>query len=260
MRASRNFLIGMIVILIGISIFLNTLSFQFNIAEILFPLIFLAVGVHFFQRGNRIIGGTFAVLSIVILFNNLFGINIFGIAFAAGMIYIGYRLIRGKKSEIDFDAEPKQKKQDPTDVMNDYKTFKEVEDDFSSRSKATSVNYKSSLLGDMHLMNHRFELHDMNVWHGIGDVKIDLSRAIVPEGETTIMIEGWIGDIDLYVPYGLEVSVKANVTLGDLDVLGHKFGGLNRSIAISTNEFNTSSRRIKILLSLFIGDIDVRYL
>ncbi|MDQ0340678.1 lia operon protein LiaF [Caldalkalibacillus uzonensis] len=117
----------------------------------------------------------------------------------------------------------------------------------------------SSLIGDFMLHHHRFELRDMKVNNGIGDVKIDLSKAIIPPGETTLQINGLVGDIHVYVPYELEVSVQAGVFLGDLDILGYHQDGLTRRVTTQTPGYDSATKRVNIILSLGIGDIDVRY-
>ncbi len=99
----------------------------------------------------------------------------------------------------------------------------------------------------------------MSIRNGIGDIKIDLTKAIISDGETVIIIQGWIGDIDIYIPYDLDVSIQGIVTIGDLNVFESRQSGFNRTIECTTEDYKSSVRRVKIVLSLFIGDIDVRY-
>lgn len=58
------------------------------------------------------------------------------------------------------------------------------------------------------MMKQPFDLNDLNVSGFIGDIKIDLSKAMIPEGESTIVISGVIGNVDIYVPSDLEVAVR----------------------------------------------------
>ncbi|HET7615395.1 MAG TPA: cell wall-active antibiotics response protein LiaF, partial [Bacillales bacterium] len=120
--------------------------------------------------------------------------------------------------------------------------------------------FRNSLIGDTHLINNRFELEDLNTANGIGDVKIDLSKAIIPEGVSTIVISGLIGDVDIYMPSDLEVSVTGSVIFGELEVLGHKQGGFNRQMNVATKGYEQAERKVNISISVFIGDVDVRYI
>jgi lia operon protein LiaF len=89
---------------------------------------------------------------------------------------------------------------------------------------------------------------------------LDLSKAIIPEGESAIVISGLIGDVDIYVPDDLDVSVAATVSAGYLDILGHHQGGVNRQIMLETKGYEQARRKVKISISLLVGDVGVRQL
>ena len=132
--------------------------------------------------------------------------------------------------------------------------------DPSFQTYRNASHVKKSLVGEIHYTRARFELEDLTIQQGIGSVKIDLTKAIIQDGETVIIVNEWIGDIDIYVPYDLPVSVEASVILGDLKILGQSEGGVNRNISIRSEGYHEASKKVKLVLSLFIGDIDVRYL
>jgi len=116
----------------------------------------------------------------------------------------------------------------------------------------------SSLFGDF-ILRHRFELHDMKINNGLGDVKIDLSQAIIAHGDTTIEVFAGLGDVQLYVPYDLDVCVQASVLLGTLDVLNYKQDGFTRRTQTQSAGYEEAAKRVNILITLGIGDVDVRY-
>ena len=151
-----------------------------------------------------------------------------------------------KRSEESFRSEQKQRIE-----------WEQADDDSSYNNQAPKV--KHSLIGNLYLTAPRWELTDMNIWHGFGDVKIDLSRALVHDTETVLIINGWIGDIDIYVPYDLEVAFTAHVNIGDIDIFGNKEGGINRNVSIETPHYRDSSKRVRIIVNLLIGDVDVIY-
>lgn len=119
---------------------------------------------------------------------------------------------------------------------------------------------RSSLIGDFYLTSGRFELESLYIWNGIGDVVIDLSRALIQGEEVVLAVKGWIGDVTIYVPVDLPVSVAAEVTIGDLDVFGHRQGGISRSVVMRSDNFEQAPQKAKINISLIIGDIDVKYI
>lgn len=280
MRTSRNVFIGLIVILIGLNILSNTLGLGIHTGNLIGPLIFFAIGLYFYQKSHRILSLIFLIIGLIALFDNVFHINIAGALIAILFIYFGYRLLVGKQKEIVEDwsssgSSERYEDEKLSEIESHYtddnleperkekKATRKEEERISFSTKTEKVmvspSIKSSFIGDIRLTKERFELRDMNIRNGIGDIKIDLSRAIIGEGETVIVINGLIGDIDIYVPYDLDVSVQASVTVGDIEVFENRQSGFNRNIFVESKEYGESPRRVKIVLSLFIGDLDVRY-
>lgn len=280
---------GYIILFIGISILFGILG----LGNFVGPLLFAGIGLYFMQKRHRLISVIFFAISLVTLFENVFHISVGGLIVAAFFIYIGYRMVMGRELPgwldrrrhrrrrrwekerrreerhrermndeeedwLDEEIEKLKRERERTEEPKFSEKQHEPEGDGEVRFK--TPRFRNSFIGDFHLMNNRFELDDMNISYGIGDVKIDLSKAIIPEGESTIVISGLIGDVDIYVPYDLDVSVNASATFGELKVLGYKQGGVNRQINLSTKGYEDASRRIKISISTFIGDVDVRLL
>lgn len=270
--------LGFMAVFIGISIIVDIIGFG---DSLLGPLFLFGVGVILYFYVHRWLGLFFFVLASIVFFTDILDIDIAGIIFAALFIYIGFKLLKNKgepsrkekcswhhignrfhfgnqfhqaKDWLDEEIEQLNKQQQ--------KEKQQSTDEFRQEGhfRVKTPKYHSSLIGDMHLMSHRFELNDMNFSYGIGDVKIDLSKAIIPEGESTVVISGLIGDVDIYIPYDLQVSISASATIGDLEILGYKQSGFNRQIHLSTNDYELARRKVKISVSSFIGDIDVRYI
>lgn len=118
---------------------------------------------------------------------------------------------------------------------------------------------RSFFIGELLMMKQPFDLNDLTVSGFIGDVKIDLSKAMIPEGESTIVISGVIGNVDIYVPSDLEVAVSSSVFIGDINLIGSKKSGLSTKVYAASSDFSESKRRVKVSVSLFIGDVDVKY-
>lgn len=234
MQTQNNRYIGLAIIVIGVIILINSLQIHAFVSRFLLPVIFVAIGLHFYRHHHRLLAGILFGLAIILFFK----INIFGLIVAGLFIYFGYNML---------------KKEDPDDEYQNgnEKTF---------HTHQSVGNVKKSFIGEVHYTHARFDLEDLTIQQGIGDVKIDLTKAIIKDGETVIIVNGWVGDIDIYVPYDLNVSVDASVSFGDLKVLGQSEGGVNRNISIRTAQYKESSKKVKLILSLFIGDIDVRYL
>lgn len=281
-----TYLIGVILIVVGLGILFNNLNvFHFNFGNLIVPVILVLIGIKLFDRGKQ----TAAIILLgigALMLLSAFGINIgnlIGLAFSLAVIYFGYRMMRSKKREYKISSPSEQEKSYHADHAyhgeewgresyhtEDEKRFNnqqaysftsghEHHDHESASFNSNKAKVKHSLIGNLYLTAPRWELTDMNIWHGIGEVKIDLSRAIVHETETVLIINGWIGDIDIYVPYDLEVAISANINIGDIDVFGNKEGGFNRNMSIETNNYRDAAKRVRIIISLNVGDVDITY-
>lgn len=113
------------------------------------------------------------------------------------------------------------------------------------------------IFGDVKLEHVAWDLKDMDVNVVIGDVALDLSRARIPDGLTTIRIRSFIGDLDIVVPQGLAVSAVASAAVGALHVLGEKRDGFFQDIAFATPDYDTAAKKVRIEIGLVIGDAAV---
>ncbi|WP_053070381.1 cell wall-active antibiotics response protein LiaF [Alkalihalobacillus pseudalcaliphilus] len=117
---------------------------------------------------------------------------------------------------------------------------------------------KRHILGDIRYKRREFELKDMTIWNGIGDVKVDLSRAIIPEGEHIIIIQVIVGQIDIYIPEDLQVAIQAYSLIGDVAIFHEKHSGFNKQIHVADPSYKQSPRRVKLILNTLIGEVRVR--
>ncbi|MGR0118434.1 LiaRS two-component regulatory system accessory protein LiaF [Bacillus halotolerans] len=240
---TKKQLLGLMIALFGISMFLQIIG----IGDLLFwPLFFLIAGYFLKKYSRDWLGSVMYIFAAFLFLKNLFSItfNLFGYAFAAFLIYAGYRLVKGKPI-----FEPNEK---PIDLTKKEKQSEPPKD-------VKHPDMRSFFIGELLMMKQPFDLNDLNVSGFIGDVKIDLSKAMIPEGESTIVISGVIGNVDIYVPSDLEVAVSSSVFIGDINLIGSKKSGLGTKVYAASPDFSESKRRVKVSVSLFIGDVDVKY-
>lgn len=248
MRLAKNQWLGFMIVMFGVSIFLGSIG----IGHMLFgPLFFLISGYFLRKYSRNWLGAMSYIFAGFLFLKNLFSItfSLFGYVIATFLIYAGYKLIKGEKV---FNS-PKQQK--------DFRFFRKGKEEQSACAfEHQPTDIRSFFIGDLRLIKTPFDLNNLNISGFIGDVKIDLSKAIIPEGESTIVISGLIGDVDIYVPSDLDVSISSVAFIGDMNIIGHKKSGISNKLNTSSANFEQSTRRVKISISLFIGDVDVRYL
>lgn len=170
-----------------------------------------------------------------------------------------------------YDAKPewKQRKEEWKEEMkqrkrewkHDWKQWRH-EQHYGScgHSYGNGVDNRHSFIGDVRLGREYWELRPLNISHFVGDTEIDLTRANIPYGETTINISAFVGDVKIFVPNDLQldVSVRASAFIGDMSVFDRWEGGLFRNMKAESPHYNEAEKRIKVNVSTFIGDVRVK--
>ncbi|CAM3758255.1 cell wall-active antibiotics response protein LiaF [Marinicrinis lubricantis] len=103
-------------------------------------------------------------------------------------------------------------------------------------------------------------LQNMSVWSLIGEIHLDLSLALAEEKETTIILQGIIGDIDLIVPEEMGISISSSVIFGQIHIVKEQDAGLLNKVHWKSDNYEQSEYRVKIMTSHIIGDVDVKIL
>jgi len=120
-----------------------------------------------------------------------------------------------------------------------------------------SVKY-SKVFGDVKL---RLESQDFNggsISIMIGEIALDLSRADIKAGDKILTLSGVIGEISVTLPKTLNVSVKANVTIGDIKILDTSDDGFSITRTYQSEGYETAKKKLYISVSQVIGDIEIR--
>lgn len=90
-----------------------------------------------------------------------------------------------------------------------------------------------------------------------GDISLDLRDAVLPEGETSLMLLSWIGTIDVRAPGDIGLAVEAQAFVGTLDILGRREEGVIRDIDVRSPGYDGQARRLRLRVSTVIGELRV---
>ncbi|NHW37201.1 hypothetical protein GQF04_21880 [Paenibacillus aceris] len=133
-------------------------------------------------------------------------------------------------------------------------------DDFVRNFDSGDVLHRHGFIGDVHLGQEAWELKPIQISHFIGDSVIDLTRAAIPLGETTIHVTAFIGDVKIFIPNDLDVEVRvmASSFIGDMKVLDRRESGFLRSVRTQTSHYEEAERKLIVTTSMFIGDITIK--
>ncbi|MCM3702520.1 cell wall-active antibiotics response protein LiaF [Paenibacillus macerans] len=156
-----------------------------------------------------------------------------------------------EKKEAEKEAKPGQEQ--PKQERPKYDHYYDMDS-----AKGEVVN-KSGFIGDVHLGQDYFQLRPTNISHFIGDTIIDLTKAQIPYGETKINVSSFIGDVKVFIPEDMDIGIMATSSafIGDLKVLKQKQGGFMTSVSAESPYYREASKKIKLVVSVFIGDVKV---
>ncbi|MFC0215207.1 cell wall-active antibiotics response protein LiaF [Paenibacillus chartarius] len=119
---------------------------------------------------------------------------------------------------------------------------------------------KQSLVDSIRWGQEPWILRNVSVWHFIGEFHMDLSLAILENKETTVVIQGVVGDVDIIVPDDIGVSVETSVTFGQIRAAHELESGLMNKLVWQSPNYRVSEHKVKLVVTYLVGDIDIKIL
>jgi lia operon protein LiaF len=116
---------------------------------------------------------------------------------------------------------------------------------------------RSFSIGDIEYKKSNWSLEPMNLYNTIGDYFIDFSKAYIPEKETPIVVQGWIGDVKMIVPDDVSVKVEARVKIGDIRIFDLQSSDINRQMFFESPGYNEAVKKLNITIDLKIGSVRI---
>lgn len=95
---------------------------------------------------------------------------------------------------------------------------------------------------------------DLNVGHGMGDLKMDLTVAEITEGVHNIRIEMGAGEVFIRVPDNVNVKAQASSNMGEVQLFGDNRGGIQPA-AERDIKVPDSKIQINLLVRLGMGSV-----
>jgi lia operon protein LiaF len=117
---------------------------------------------------------------------------------------------------------------------------------------------KHKLFLNMKLDEQSWVLHSMSFWHAIGEIRMDISLAVPEEKETTIVLQGLVGDLDFIIPDDCGIQVEASVLLGQISFKQIKEGGMFHRMSWRSPNYDECEQKLKLQLFYLVGDIKIQ--
>ena len=113
------------------------------------------------------------------------------------------------------------------------------------------------ILGDI-IRNGDWQVKTEELWLIIGDIHLDLTKAQVPEGETTITVFGFVNDIKLTVPEGVGIGLHCSAFISEAKMYGEKESAIFMPLDRNSDDYASCTRRVLLRTNNFVSDIKVR--
>jgi lia operon protein LiaF len=231
--------------------------------------------------------GWLVIIGVVVLLLEILFFNsglIFSLFFSGGLIYIGRRKTGKKSGKVFFLAgiifllisvfsmmtfkflllaillhfiiQYSNSKKNPNKITLDIKESEQVQQE--ETLVKTKPLFENIFFGQQKTPSSVYEWNDINIQSGIGDTIIDLSYTVLPKGETIIFIRNVIGNIQIQVPYEIEVSVHHSSVIGSTTVFeNHQSQVFNQAFHLKTPDYDQAEQKVKIFTSLLVGNLEV---
>jgi len=111
--------------------------------------------------------------------------------------------------------------------------------------------------GEYRFGDEPWALEPIRIKNFFGEVHINLGTATIPEGTTTIDIDGGFGEVHVLVPEELPVDAKVRVSAGEVRLFAQNRGGfLARDTLHHTDaDFAGAQRRVVIRIHVHVGEV-----
>ena len=233
--------ISIIFLIVAIGLIIDILLRRFRIFYIALSIFLITIGFGQLKKKNSITAYILIIVGIGFLLPALISSFSFTLIFTILIIYNSYQLFRSSsnKSHLPINIKP-----------NPQETVGYIQ---------TNPYFKNKLIGEYRDFKQSYALEDINIQTGFGDISIDLSDTIIPQGETVILIRGAIGSIYLNIPSDIGISVQTSLLCGKINLLKMNKTAFNVTQKYQSISYKDSYRKIKIVVSLLVGDIEVTH-
>ena len=92
----------------------------------------------------------------------------------------------------------------------------------------------------------------------IGEIRLDLTHATFPDGETPIRVSTAIGEVRVLLPPDIPAAVRVSSLLGESEAMGRVSGAFMGEARAETDDFAGATRRIRLEAQSLIGEVAVR--
>lgn len=127
----------------------------------------------------------------------------------------------------------------------------------SQTKKKHKRNHHNVFIGELKFKDPNWPLEPMSIHNGIGNYYFDLSKAYIPEGETPILIKGWMGELKMLVPEDVAVEIDVCVSVGEIRLFDRKSSEVSPQYYYRSPDYEEANKRIRMSIAIKIGSVRI---
>lgn len=224
---STRQIIGYMIILFSVGLFIDIMTGDDSvILSIILPLLLLYIGRRFGRHGQKAVGYIFYIIGGLMLVGLIFSSAAFGFVISGMLLLFGYRLYRNRGVR-------------------------------QNRPLARPIRQEAAFSFANKPEGH-YVLSDVNEFFLLRDVEMDLSQAIIPEGETFLLLTGVAGDVRILIPAGYDYAIDASMGFGKILIDDSNYSPVfNRRFYTASEGYYQAKRKVRIHIVLMSGTVEV---
>lgn len=111
--------------------------------------------------------------------------------------------------------------------------------------------------GNERLGSEIYEWDDINLDILVGDTIIDLGNTLLPKEDSIVIVRKGIGKTRILVPVGVGISLDHSTLLGHVIFEEEKQQLKNEQVKFYSADYDSSTRRLKLITNTLVGDLEV---
>lgn len=138
-----------------------------------------------------------------------------------------------------------------------HRSFKQVDTVSDQLIYRSGRIQKATFLHMDNMLSQVYQWDDSHVMAWFGDTVIHLGNTVLPEEDNVIVLHKLYGDVRVMVPVDIGISLSYNTIRGDVLFETESYTLKNQQLRIYSENYQQANRRVKILVTNYIGSIEV---
>lgn len=91
----------------------------------------------------------------------------------------------------------------------------------------------------------------------VTDIKWDLTKASIPDGETLVRYNSFVNEVKIILPENAGVKISARGIVHDTKVMGQKEDHIFAPFEYETPDYNLQTKRVFLQLLAFVSEVEI---